>query len=176
MSSAVPAPCAPEPAFDADLIAKYDGFGPRYTSYPTADRFTETVGGADIGRALTARREDTGRDLSLYVHLPFCDTICYYCACNKVITKDHGRSAKYLRYLGKEMDLIAGRVEPGAIVRQLHWGGGTPTFLSAHEMTLLMRMLRDNLDFAEDAECSIELDPRKVDAETVALLAHLGFN
>src|SRR5438477_8766087 len=165
------------PSFDLELVRKYDGLGPRYTSYPTADRFTELFTADDLIDALS--RRDLGKSappLSLYVHLPFCDTICYYCACNKVITKDHGRSAKYLRYLGKEMELIAGRVEPGAIVRQLHWGGGTPTFLSAHEMTLLMRMLRDNLDFAGDAECSIELDPRKVDAETVALLAQMGFN
>ena len=165
------------PSFDPELVRKYDGLGPRYTSYPTADRFTELFTAEDLIDALS--RRDLGKvapPLSLYVHLPFCDTICYYCACNKVITKDHGRSAKYLRYLGKEIELIAGRVEPGAIVRQLHWGGGTPTFLSAHEMALLMRMLRDNLDFAEDAECSIELDPRKVDAETVALLAQLGFN
>ena len=165
------------PSFDPELVRKYDGLGPRYTSYPTADRFTELFTAEDLIDALS--RRDLGKSsppLSLYLHLPFCDTICYYCACNKVITKDHGRSAKYLRYLGKEIELIAGRVEPGAIVRQLHWGGGTPTFLSAHEMALLMRMLRDNLDFAEDAECSIELDPRKVDAETVALLAQLGFN
>jgi oxygen-independent coproporphyrinogen III oxidase len=165
------------PSFDPELVRKYDGSGPRYTSYPTADRFTELFTAEDLIDALS--RRDLGKaapPLSLYVHLPFCDTICYYCACNKVITRDHGRSAKYLRSLGKEMELIGGRVESGAIVRQLHWGGGTPTFLSAHEMTLLMRMLRDNLDFAEDAECSIELDPRKVDAETVALLAQLGFN
>src|SRR6266567_9218805 len=157
MSSAVPAPCAPEPAFDADLIAKYDGFGPRYTSYPTADRFTETVGGADIGRALTARRDDTDRDLSLYVHLPFCSTICYYCACNKVITKDHGRSAKYLRYIGREIGIVAGLIDAESPVRQLHWGGGTPTFLSSEEMTELTRLLRDHFRFAPDAECSIEI-------------------
>jgi oxygen-independent coproporphyrinogen-3 oxidase len=165
------------PSFDPELVRKYDGLGPRYTSYPTADRFTELFTAEDLIDALS--RRDLGKSsppLSLYLHLPFCDTICYYCACNKVITKDHGRSAKYLRYLAKEMELVAGQAEPGAIVRQLHWGGGTPTFLSAHEMALLMRMLRDNLDFAEDAECSIELDPRKVDAETVALLAQLGFN
>jgi oxygen-independent coproporphyrinogen-3 oxidase len=164
-------------SFDSELVRKYDGLGPRYTSYPTADRFSKTFTADDLIDALS--RRDLGSaspPLSVYVHLPFCDTICYYCACNKVITKDHGRSAKYLRYLGKEMELIAGHIEPGATVTQLHWGGGTPTFLSADEMTRLMRMLRDNLPFAEDMECSIEIDPRKVDTETVALLAQMGFN
>jgi oxygen-independent coproporphyrinogen-3 oxidase len=164
-------------SFDSELVRKYDGLGPRYTSYPTADRFTEIFTADDLIDALS--RRDLGSaspPLSVYVHVPFCDTICYYCACNKIITKDHGRSAKYLRYLGEEMELIASHVEPGAAVTQLHWGGGTPTFLSADEMTRLMRMLRDNLPFAEDAECSIELDPRKIDAETVALLAQMGFN
>ena len=164
-------------SFDSELVRKYGGLGPRYTSYPTADRFTERFTAEDFVDALS--RRDLGQaspPLSLYVHLPFCDTICYYCACNKVITKDHGRSAKYIRYLGKELELVAGLLEPGATVTQLHWGGGTPTFLSADEMTLLMRMFRDNLDFADETECSIELDPRKVDAETVGLLAQLGFN
>lgn len=164
-------------SFDPELVRKYDGFGPRYTSYPTADRFTELFTTEDLIAALSRRDPGTASSpLSLYVHLPFCDTICYYCACNKIITKDHSRSAKYIQYLRKEVELVAGRVDPGATVTQLHWGGGTPTFLSADEMTTLMRMLRDNLPFAEDTECSIELDPRKVDAETVALLAQLGFN
>src|SRR5947208_16187187 len=145
----------PALAFDAELIRKYDGFGPRYTSYPTADRFTEAFTAEQLVAALLGRQthERCGqRPLSLYVHLPFCNTICYYCACNKVVTKDHGRSAKYIRYLGKELQLVSALLEPGATVRQLHWGGGTPTFLSANEMTLLMRMLRDHLEFADEAE------------------------
>jgi oxygen-independent coproporphyrinogen-3 oxidase len=166
-------------AFDADLIRKYDTLGPRYTSYPTADRFTEVFTPEHLVDALLtrpARESGPPQPLSLYVHLPFCNTICYYCACNKVVTKDHGRSAKYIRYLGREVDILAGLIDAATPISQLHWGGGTPTFLSAAEMTLLMRILRDRFAFAPDAECSIEIDPRKVDAETVALLAQLGFN
>ena len=119
-------------AFDADLVRKYDGFGPRYTSYPTADRFTDAFGPAELAAALTARRDAPGppQPLSLYVHLPFCNTICYYCACNKVISKDHGRSAKYIGYLDREIGIVAGLLDGASPVRQLHWGGGTPTFLS----------------------------------------------
>jgi oxygen-independent coproporphyrinogen-3 oxidase len=164
-------------SFDSDLIRKYDGFGPRYTSYPTADRFTAEFNAGNLVNTLLERQaEREPQPLSLYVHLPFCDTICYYCACNKVITKDHGRSAKYLRYLDKELGIVARLVGARAPVTQLHWGGGTPTFLSDEEMTLLMRMLRDNFTFDRDAECSIEIDPRKVNGDTVALLARLGFN
>jgi oxygen-independent coproporphyrinogen III oxidase len=164
-------------SFDPALIRKYDGFGPRYTSYPTADRFTDAFGAERFVNALLARVDRaTVQPLSLYVHLPFCNTICYYCACNKVTTGDHGRSAKYIRYLDKEIGIVAGLIDAASPVTQLHWGGGTPTFLSAGELTLLMRVLRDNFAFAPDAECSIEIDPRKVDATTVALLAELGFN
>jgi oxygen-independent coproporphyrinogen-3 oxidase len=174
-------PSAATPAsltFDAGLVRKYDGFGPRYTSYPTADRFTSAFGAADLVAELTARR-DAPREpqpLSLYVHLPFCDTICYYCACNKVITKDHGRSAKYIRYLGREIGIVGALLDGTSPVRQLHWGGGTPTFLSVEEMTELTRLLRGSFRFDDAAECSIEIDPRKITAGTVAVLAGLGFN
>ena len=163
-------------AFDPALIRKYDGFGPRYTSYPTADRFHEGFGAQDYVRHLSARDGAGAQPLSLYVHLPFCNTICYYCACNKVITKDHGRSAKYIRYLGREIAMVAALIEGVPPVEQLHWGGGTPTFLAPDEMSALMAMLRDAFAFAPDAEISIEVDPRKVDAETIEVLARLGFN
>ncbi len=174
--------CAPEASasrvpFDPGLIRKYDGFGPRYTSYPTADRFTDAFGSERFVDALIARGgQATAQPLSLYVHLPFCDTVCFYCACNKVTTRDHGRSAKYIRYLAREIGITANLIDAASPVTQLHWGGGTPTFLSREEMTQLMRVLRDHFSFAPDAECSIEIDPRKVDADTVALLAELGFN
>jgi oxygen-independent coproporphyrinogen III oxidase len=163
-------------SFDPASIRKYDGFGPRYTSYPTADRFTEAFGAEQFANALLARDNGAAQPLSVYVHLPFCDTICYYCACNKVTTRDHGRSAKYLRYLAKEIEIVAGLVDSPSPMTQLHWGGGTPTFLSTEEMTQLMRVLRESFTVASGAECSIEIDPRKVDASTVALLADLGFN
>ena len=115
---------------DTALVKKYDGYGPRYTSYPTADRFHEGFTAAEYVDALHARNEGRpSQPLSLYVHLPFCNTLCFYCACNKVITKDHGRSAKYIRYLGREIELVSGLVEGTPRVEQLHWGGGTPTFL-----------------------------------------------
>jgi len=162
---------------DLPLVKKYDTFGPRYTSYPTADRFHEAFTAEHYVNALHARNQTRPRQpLSLYVHVPFCNTICYYCACNKVITKDHGRSAKYIKYVGREIGIVGGLVEGGPKVEQLHWGGGTPTFLARDEMTTLMGMLRAGFDVAAGAEISIEVDPRKVDAETIAFLGTLGFN
>ena len=167
----------PALAFDADLVTKYDQFGPRYTSYPTADRFHDGFGPAQYVEALAARNhERPGQPLSLYVHLPFCNTICYYCACNKVLTKDHGRSAKYIRYLDREIALVRALIEGAPPVVQLHWGGGTPTFLSREEMATLMQALRSRFAFAPDAEVSIEVDPRKVEPDTIAYLGELGFN
>ncbi len=162
---------------DTALVKKYDGFGPRYTSYPTADRFHAGVRAEQYVNALAARNQERPlQPLSLYVHIPFCNTICYYCACNKVITKDHGRSAKYIRYVGREIDIVGGLIEGGAKVEQLHWGGGTPTFLARDEMSTLMGMLRGGFEFAPQAEVSIEVDPRKVGADTIAFLGELGFN
>ena len=162
---------------DPELIRKYGGSGPRYTSYPTADRFVEAFDAAAYGHWL-ANRNIGGmvRPLSLYVHLPFCDTICYYCACNKIITKDHGRSAKYLKYLGREIRLVADRLGDDRAVSQVHWGGGTPTFLSEQELEELMGMLRSEFRLDPAGEYAIEVDPRKVSPEKVALLGRLGFN
>ena len=165
---------APPIAFDEALVRKYDGFGPRYTSYPTADRFHEQFTAASYVDALASRV--VSAPLSLYVHVPFCNTICYYCACNKVITKNHEHSGKYIRYVTQEIEIVGGLVEGKPPVIQLHWGGGTPTFLSHAEMGALMGALRGQFGFAPDAEISIEVDPRKVDAKTIAYLAELGFN
>lgn len=163
--------------FDPELIRRFDVNGPRYTSYPTADRFVEAFGADDYANWLGKRTVGgISRPLSLYVHVPFCNTICYYCACNKIITKDHGRSAKYIKYLGKELALQAGALEGTHEVVQLHFGGGTPTFLSNDEMRRLMDLIRSHFRLLPDGEYSIEVDPRKVDRETVALLAELGFN
>jgi oxygen-independent coproporphyrinogen-3 oxidase len=113
----------------------------------------------------------------LYFHIPFCNTICYYCACNKIITKDHGRSAKYLKYLARELALQSSYLEGGdQEVAQLHWGGGTPTFLSHDEMRQLMAATRQHFRLIDGGEYSIEVDPRKVDRATVELLGELGFN
>ena len=163
--------------FDPQLIRKFDINGPRYTSYPTADRFVEAFN-AEALRAWLAKRAVGGvsKPLSLYFHIPFCNTICYYCACNKIITKDHGRSAKYLKYLAKEIEMQAACLEGSRQVTQLHLGGGTPTFLSHDEMRELMAAVREHFTLVPNGEYSIEVDPRKVDFDTVKLLAELGFN
>jgi len=161
--------------FDPQIIRRFDVNGPRYTSYPTADRFVEPFAAETCQHWLGHRTP--GQSLSLYFHIPFCNTICYYCACNKIITKDHGRSAKYLKYLAKELALQAHYLAPGDNeVTQLHWGGGTPTFLSHDEMRQLMAATRQHFRLVDDGEYSIEVDPRKVDQATVELLGELGFN
>ncbi|HZP93607.1 MAG TPA: oxygen-independent coproporphyrinogen III oxidase [Burkholderiales bacterium] len=159
------------------LIRKYDISGPRYTSYPTADRFAEAFGETEY-RHWIAKRNIGGisQPLSVYVHLPFCDTICYYCACNKVVTRDHGRSAKYIKYLRKELDLVAGLLGADRRISQLHWGGGTPTFLSRGEAHELISALDKRFERGRDPECSIEVDPRKVEPGAMAFFAGLGFN
>jgi oxygen-independent coproporphyrinogen-3 oxidase len=165
--------------FDEALIRRFDIHGPRYTSYPTADRFSPAFG-ADAYRQRLVRRRDGPRErqpFSLYFHLPFCSSICYYCACNKIIARDHGRSAKYLKYLAKELELQTRFLAADDdAVEQLHWGGGTPTFLSHDEMRQLMALTRRHFRLLDGGEYSIEVDPRKVDRDTVALLAELGFN
>jgi oxygen-independent coproporphyrinogen-3 oxidase len=162
---------------DSDLIRKYGGSGPRYTSYPTADRFVEAFDEAAYRHWLQNRNiGGFVRPLGLYVHLPFCGTICYYCGCNKIITKDHGRSAKYLKYLEREARLVAECLGEDRAIGQMHWGGGTPTFLSDAEIADLTRMLRSEFDFAAQGEYAVEVDPRTVNPERVALLAQLGFN
>ncbi|MBE7367765.1 oxygen-independent coproporphyrinogen III oxidase [Ramlibacter pallidus] len=163
----------------SDLLRKYDVPGPRYTSYPTADRFVEAFGQADYLQALTQRREGPSAmalPLSLYVHIPFCESLCYYCACNKIITKHKNRAASYLRYLSREVELHTEVLGPNQPVSQLHLGGGTPTFLSDAELGELMAMLRRSFAVAPGAECSIEIDPRTVDATRLQALADLGFN
>ena len=163
--------------FDPELIRRFDINGPRYTSYPTADRFVEAFGADDYVQWLGKRSVGgISRPLSLYVHVPFCNTICYYCACNKIITKDHGRSAKYIKYLGKELALQAEALDGSHDLVQLHFGGGTPTFLSHEEMQRLMDHIRSHFRMLPDGEYSIEVDPRKVDRDTVRHLAELGFN
>jgi oxygen-independent coproporphyrinogen-3 oxidase len=165
--------------FDKALIERLAGNGPRYTSYPTADRFHGGFNEASYRQLVADTFSDTTtRPLSLYVHIPFCNTICYYCGCNKIITKNKSKAATYLDYLDKEIALQAPLFANKARVEQLHFGGGTPTFLSDEALTRLVRTLRQHFEFApnDEGEYSIEIDPRKVKAETVALLGRLGFN
>jgi len=160
-----------------ELIRRFDSFGPRYTSYPTADRFHADFN-ADSYIFYLKERDGLSKKppLSLYIHIPFCASLCYYCACNKVITKDHSRSAKYLEYLEKELRLVTAHLSQREALSQLHLGGGTPTFLSHDEMRQLMAMLRQHFDFTNDAEISIEIDPRTVTSETLQILQEIGFN
>ena len=166
-------------AVSPEWVQRFDVPGPRYTSYPTADRFVEAFGEADYIQALAQRHSGTvGKQLplSLYVHIPFCESLCYYCACNKIITKHKERSAQYLHYLGKELDLHTQHLGRGQAVSQLHLGGGTPTFMSDDELRQLMAMLRKNFEFVPGGEYSVEVDPRTVDENRLAVLAELGFN
>ena len=162
-----------------ELLRRHDVAGPRYTSYPTADRFVEAFGPDDYVRALQQRRSGAAAlvlPLSLYVHVPFCESLCYYCACNKIITKHHDRAAEYLRYLAREVDLHTDQLGTGQIVSQLHLGGGTPTFLNDAELHELMAMLKRSFTLAPGGEYSIEVDPRTIDASRLDTLAELGFN
>ena len=161
------------------LAQRFDTHGPRYTSYPTADRFHAGFNKADYLDALHRRAAIAPAlhaPLSLYMHLPFCANLCYYCGCNKIITKDHSRSARYIRALAQEMALVAGHIGPLRRVTQLHWGGGTPTFLTHDEMRAVMAATRAHFDLMPDAEISVELDPRHADDATLSVLADLGFN
>ena len=163
--------------WDTDLIRRYDLAGPRYTSYPTAVQFDGNVGTFDLFHALRESRKAL-RPLSLYVHIPFCANICYYCACNKVITKDRGRALSYLQRLEQEIQLIACHLDPAQKVEQLHFGGGTPTFLSHDELRQLMAQLRKSFNLLDDdsGDYGIEIDPREADWSTMGLLRELGFN
>lgn len=167
----------PKLEFDTELIARYDTAGPRYTSYPTANHFNTTFSRDDYARQ--AQSSNAGlAPLSLYVHLPFCDTICFYCGCNKIVTKNRDRAQPYLDRLYKEVRMQSALFDNQRRVDQLHWGGGTPTFISEAQVRQLMQVTRDHFALRDDdqGEYSIEIDPREADAQTIALLRELGFN
>ena len=172
---------ASDVVIDPVLIRKYDTSGPRYTSYPTADRFVDAFGEDGFRRWLGCRNiGGIVQPLSVYVHLPFCRSLCLYCGCNKVITRDSSKSANYIKYLEKELALVGGllRSAGGSERRicQLHWGGGTPTFLARAEMAALMEMLDGQFARDANAEVSIEVDPRSTEPGRMAFLGGLGFN
>jgi oxygen-independent coproporphyrinogen-3 oxidase len=169
----------PSVEFDAALIRKLNQMGPRYTSYPTADRFSADFTAADYQAAVSrvAQRAEP-RGLSLYVHIPFCESLCYYCACNKIITQDREKAVVYLDYLKREI-AMQGRLLAGMNqVEQLHFGGGTPTYLSDAQMDELLACLRRWFEFAPDdtGEYSVEVDPRTVDPDRIRTLRRQGFN
>lgn len=165
------------PGVTTETLRKYDVSGPRYTSYPTADRFVEAFTEVAYKLALQHRRDvGAALPLSIYVHIPFCESLCFFCACNKIVTKHHERSVEYLRYLNREIDLHIEHLGTGQTISQLHLGGGSPTFFSDDELSELMSMLKRNFVFAAGGEYSIEVDPRTVDEQRLKHLADLGFN
>ena len=163
--------------FDVDLIQRYDLAGPRYTSYPTAVQFHNQFDETEYLQAIHDSNASQ-RPLSLYVHLPFCGTVCYYCACNKIITANRKRASPYLDDLHQEIELQAARFTEKRPVSQLHFGGGTPTFISDDEITSLMNKLRQHFYLLEEdkGDYSIEIDPREVTPAKIVLLRKLGFN
>ncbi len=165
--------------FDKDLIRRYDTFGPRYTSYPTAVQFTTEFDLEDyLGGVKHSNEDPIPSPLSLYLHIPFCDTICYYCGCSKVITKDKSKAAHYINLLKQEIKLQGALFAKDRIVTQIHWGGGTPTFLSDKEIHEIIECIRDNFNVpaGNEVEFGIEVDPRTVDQQRLKNLRNLGFN
>ncbi|MBS0228592.1 MAG: oxygen-independent coproporphyrinogen III oxidase [Proteobacteria bacterium] len=166
-------------AFDAGLLRRYDRPGPRYTSYPTAPQFTAAFGEVQLRNAVQASNEEPiPRRLSLYVHVPFCFSPCFYCGCNRIITRDKARGDAYLARLHREIAMLAPLFDRDREVIQLHFGGGTPNFLSPAQLGDLVDALRRQFHFADstDRDISIELDPRFCDPEWMAALARIGFN
>ena len=168
---------APAICFDEELIKRYDGRGPRYTSYPTALQFSERLGEAEY-RANALNSNTGGAPLSLYVHIPFCHSLCYYCGCNKIVTRNQARVERYMEMLHREILVQSELFDRSRQTRQLHFGGGTPTYLDEDQMNALMGALRNafNFDDSEAREFSIEVDPRTVDADGIRYLTDLGFN
>jgi oxygen-independent coproporphyrinogen-3 oxidase len=163
--------------FDREMIVKYDRPGPRYTSYPTAPQFTDDFGPQQYREVLARSGEGAPRPLSLYVHIPFCDVRCFFCGCNVTISHDRGWGKRYLPMLAREVEMAAGLLEAHSReVVQVHWGGGTPTFLPAEDLTELMAILRRSFRFAPDCEIGVEVDPREASAAQLDALAACGVN
>ncbi len=158
-----------------DLVQKYSRSGPRYTSYPTAPQWSNAIGTKEYQKSLEEKAA-AKTPLAVYMHIPFCETLCYYCGCNILITKEHGRGMGYVQALIKELELAAKAMPSRREISQISWGGGTPTFLSIEEMTALHQGTRALFDIAKGAEISIEVDPRVTSNEQLAALAALGFN
>ena len=158
--------------WDQDLIQKYNYSGPRYTSYPTALEFNEQFNEQDFLTSVTLYPE---KPLSIYVHIPFCHKLCYFCGCNKMVTRQHHKVTKYLEALKQEI-VNRAPLFKNKIVTQMHWGGGTPTYLNDEEIGWLIDVLKDNFQFANNIEQSIEIDPREITPKTIDHLALVGFN
>lgn len=160
---------------DLDLVAKYNVAGPRYTSFPPATRFTEAVSWEDLRKKIEANNR-MPRDLSLYFHIPFCETLCWFCGCTTVITRDHDRGSDYIEHLGREMATLAPLLQRERKVVQLHFGGGSPTFLRPDEIRRLGEHIHHHFSFAPEIEASVEVDPRRLTREHLASFRGIGFN
>ncbi len=162
-------------AFDPTWIKKYSRSGPRYTSYPTAPVFADDFNAETYG-TLLSQADRAGKPLSLYFHIPFCQSVCLFCACSVIFTNKREKGAAYIELVERELDLLLEKLAPGRLVDQLHWGGGTPTFLPPADMAALWKVIADRFTFTPDAEISIELDPRETTEEHIAVLRECGFN
>ena len=158
-----------------DLVKKYNVPGPRYTSYPPATQFSDQVSRDTLLQNIRANNESAG-DLSLYFHLPFCQTLCWFCGCTTVITTQQGQSAAYLKYIEKELDLMGQFLNPKRKAVQLHFGGGTPTFLLPEEIRALGRLIQSRFQLAADIEAGVEVDPRRLTRDHIEALGEAGFN
>ncbi|MEJ5305908.1 MAG: oxygen-independent coproporphyrinogen III oxidase [Ignavibacteria bacterium] len=160
-----------------DLLKKYDVPGPRYTSYPPAPHFNESFTADDyVKEIIKTNYGENLPDLSLYFHIPYCDTLCYFCGCNMIVTRNHDRMKEYIKYLKNEIDLLRQYLNPDRKVAQLHWGGGTPTSLNPDEINSLISYIRQSFDFTENAELGCEIDPRGLTKEHLIALREGGFN
>lgn len=165
------------PSAASELVQRYDRPGPRYTSYPTAPEWTDAFGPAAYAERLDrADREAPEQPFSLYVHVPFCESLCFYCGCNVVITKNHGSAGSYLEHVEREIELVAAHLPRRRRASQLHLGGGTPTFLAPAELTRLVQSIRRRFEIPAGAELAVEADPRVTTPEHLAALAAVGFN
>ena len=178
MSLQVTAPAvSPTLDFDPDLVRSFDRHGPRYTSYPTADRFD--AGFDELAYRAAAEQRNAGgalRPLSLYVHLPFCRSLCFYCGCNKIVTRDASKAARYLDYLDREIALQSALFRDDPRVAQMHWGGGTPTYYDTAQLRALFGRIADRFDLARGGDYSIEIDPRTLTTGSIEALRDIGFN
>lgn len=160
-----------------DLLKKYDVPGPRYTSYPPAPHFHEQFTSEDyLNEIVKTNYGEALRDLSLYFHIPYCDTLCYFCGCNMIVTRNHDRMREYIKYLKNEIDLLRQYLNPDRKVAQLHWGGGTPTSLSPEEINSLISYINNSFEFRDNAEVGCEIDPRGLTKEHLMALREGGFN
>lgn len=158
-----------------DLVKKYNVAGPRYTSYPPATKFTDTISWDDLSTRIAANNQSP-RDLSVYFHIPFCETLCWFCGCTTVITLNHDKGKDYIDYLGREVAKLAPLLHPQRKAVQLHFGGGSPTFLRPDEIRRLGEIIHKHFTFAPDIEASVEVDPRRLTREHLVALREMGFN